>query len=289
MAKTYTIQRRGNVTFRQATRCIFCGSPGPLTDEHVFSRWTHRFLPPRSMKKYHVLRAETYIEKSDRFLFKRAGDIRDWQIECVCERRCNNGWMRQNIEDRARPIMIPLITGQPARILPEQQRVIAAWAVLKAMVAEYDRHGWVTTHHMQRKRLMRTLLPPERGWVVWIGHYARSRWVPFWGSSPFLYLSKQQERRARADVRATHFNSHISTQVVGQLFIHVIRSPARSFVEGWRFSTPDKGALLRIWPPGGASIAWPGRTMTDRDADYAATSLKTFLEDRARAALGAKG
>jgi hypothetical protein len=58
----------------------------------------------------------------------------------------------------------------------------------------------------------------------------------------------------------------MSTQVIGQLFIQIIRSPARDFIRGWRFSTPDKGALYRIWPPTGFSIPWPGRTMTDHDA-----------------------
>jgi hypothetical protein len=242
------------------------------------------------MKKYQILKAETYIERSDRFLFKRAGDIRDWQVQCVCEVKCNNGWMRQKIEDPARAVMVPIITGQRVRISVEHQRIIAAWATLKAMVAEFDEYARVTTHHTQRKLLMRTQAPPLQGWTVWIGHYVRSKWVPYWGSTPFLYLSSEQEKIRGAHKRATCYNSHISTQVIGQLFIHVIRSPARSFVNRWRFSTPHKGALFRIWPPANASINWPTRTMTDWDADYVASAMKTFLDDRTRAVLaGASG
>jgi hypothetical protein len=66
-------------------------------------------------------------------------------------------------------------------------------------------------------------------------------------------------------------------QVVGQLFVQIIRSPARDFIGRWRFSTPDKGSLFRIWPPAGFSIRWPGRTMTDRDADYVTTALRDYL------------
>jgi hypothetical protein len=194
MVKTYRRYRRGKIPFQEATHCIFCGSPD-LTAEHIFSRWTHRFLPPRSMRKYHVVRVDAQINRSDRFLIKRLGDIRDWKIPCVCEKTCNNGWMRQRIENLARPIMIPLISGDASlkgattRILPHQQKIIATWAVLKAMVAEYDPQSWVTTHHMQRQYLRRLAAPPPHGWAVWIGPYIRGNWLPHWGSFPFLYVS----------------------------------------------------------------------------------------------------
>jgi hypothetical protein len=133
---------------------------------------------------------------------------------------------------------------------------------------------------MHRKYLMKHHKPPIDSWVVWIGHYIRHHWQPYFGSVPFLYLSPKQEAR-RTNERATYYNSNISTQVIGQLFIQVIRSPARDFIKRWRFATPDKGTLTRIWPPAPFSIAWPTRTMTDRDADYTVGALKNFLEDRA--------
>ena len=171
MAETLRRYRRGRIPFQEATRCIFCGSNN-LTSEHVFSRWTHQFLPPRSMRKYHIMRADAQTDRSDRFLIKRPGDIRDWKIPCVCERVCNNGWMRRCVENKARPIMIPLINGDATlkgattRIFPHQQKIIATWAILKAMVAEYDPQSWVTTHHTQRKYLKRIAAPPPRGWAV---------------------------------------------------------------------------------------------------------------------------
>src|SRR5476649_2360549 len=104
MAKTFKRSNRGNISFQEATRCIFCGSTAKLTGEHVFSHWTHRFLPPRSMKKYQVMRSDSHLDRSDRRLVKRMGDIRDWKVNCVCEVTCNNGWMR-HIENQARPVM----------------------------------------------------------------------------------------------------------------------------------------------------------------------------------------
>jgi hypothetical protein len=164
---------------------------------------------------------------------------------------------------------------------------IAAWAALKAMVAEYDAHGWVTTHHLHRAYLMRNFTPPPRGWVIWIGPYIRKKWVTQCGSTPWLYLSDKQERRRGSNIKATYYNSHISTQVIGQLYIHVIRSPARGFIDRWRFTLPDRGSFFRIWPASSTSINWPGQPMTDRDADYIAGALYDFLIDRTFATIRA--
>ena len=87
---------------------------------------------------------------------KMPGQIRDWKVYCVCggtHLTCNGGWMRE-IEDRARPILIPLIKGEEIRLSPADQSVIAAWAALKAIVGEYDERMPVTVHHTHRKYLM---------------------------------------------------------------------------------------------------------------------------------------
>jgi hypothetical protein len=285
MAKTFETFKRGAIPFQKATRCIFCGA-SQLNGEHIFPRWSHTFLPPRSMRKYHVMRVDAQLTQSDRFLIKRAGDIRDWKVVCVCEKTCNNGWMRERVENVARPVMIPLIEGdrflrgETTRIPPHQQKIIATWAVLKAIIAEYDSHSWVTTHHTQRKYLRRMIAPPPHGWAVWIGPYLRVNWPTHWGSAPFLYLSPKQEARRGSNVMATYYNSHASTQVIGKLLIHVIRSPAHDFIERWRFTLPESGSLFRIWPPSDFSINWPGQFMNDRDADYVASALYNDLMDR---------
>jgi hypothetical protein len=154
-------------------KCIFCGFAGSLTSEHIWSRWTHRYIP-KSMKHYRSLRATSHPERSDFKVFKRRGDIQDWKVRCVCERTCNNGWMRKRIDEPARQVLIPLIEGRETRISPDQQRVIASWATLKAMVAEYDESAHVITHHKQRRYLMNRLEPPKKGWAVWIGHHVRT-------------------------------------------------------------------------------------------------------------------
>jgi hypothetical protein len=227
------------------------------------------------MKKYTSLRATAHAKHADYSLVKRAGDILDWQTRCVCETHCNNGWMRR-LDERARPILIPLVKGEVTRVSPDSQRVIAAWASMKAMVAEYDESGVVTTHHTQRKRMMLTQLPPERGWATWIGNFVRKRWPGYWSGHPFLVLPDEQVSR-RSHRRATYYNSQATTQVVGQLFIHILRSPMHRLAEKWRFSLPAGVSFFRIWPPSDYSISWPGGTMGDSDADYVAHAIEDYM------------
>ncbi len=76
---------------------------------------------------------------------------------------------------------------------------------------------------------------------------------------------------------ATYYNSQSSTQVIGQLFIHVLRSPMPNLIPRWRFAPPDRGTLFRIWPPTQTSIAWPAKTMTDLDAVYTSNAFMNFI------------
>ena len=108
------------ITRPTITRCIFCGDAPPekLTGEHVFPRWSHQYLPEETQKNYDSLRGISNPHGSKHYEIKRPGDIRHWTVKCVCGSRCNNGWMRRDIEDAAKPILIPLITGDSCRIFP---------------------------------------------------------------------------------------------------------------------------------------------------------------------------
>jgi hypothetical protein len=204
-----------------------------------------------------------------------SGQVRDWQIKCVCggdDKSCNNGWMRKRIEDSARPILKKLFRGESLRLCPGDQQRIAAWAVLKAIVAEYDEGDHITTHHMQRKYLMRHFLPPKRNWAVWIGCYERKEWKPEWISAALFGVPRGWPI-AKLNQTPTYFNGHTTTQVIGKLFIQIVSLPIPGFVERWRFALPDGGNLFRIWPATSYSIRWPGRVMNDREADLVSSAL----------------
>jgi hypothetical protein len=191
--------------------------------------------------------------------------------------------MRQLVEDHARPVLLPLIRGEAFRISPAQQQLIATWATMKAMVAEWGQRGHVTTNHMQRKRMMWRQLPPEKNWGVWIGRFVSDankpeseRYHPKWESHPFLLLPDRLAARYPNKI-ATYFNSQSSTQVIGEFFVHILRSPMPNLIPRWKFTLPNRGTLFRIWPRTETSIVWPQRTMTDLDAVYVANAFMNYM------------
>jgi hypothetical protein len=148
-------------------------------------------MPPRQKGKVRSLRGMRYVAKDDFKIVKMPGALRDWKIKCVCggtHKTCNNGWMRERIENTARPILTALIKGEAVRLSPYHQERISAWAVLKAMVSEFDIGSNVSTDQIQRDELMRTHLPPEDGWAVWIANFERGNWLPEWVSIPLCLI-----------------------------------------------------------------------------------------------------
>ena len=264
---------------RTITECIFCGGQN-LTHEHVFSKWTHKFLERRKPGRALAEIGRQYSDRSETEIVKLPGQIRDWKVRCVCggtHETCNGGWMRR-VEDTAKPILLPLIIGEEIRIFPYEQSIIATWAVLKSIVGEYDGRYITHVHHKQRQYLMEHGLPPTNGWGVWIGSFIRRNWIPEWVSRPFLLLPNHIVAKLPKH-EATYFNSCATTQVVNKLFIHVVHTPMPRFIPRLRFPLPHHGTLFRIWPPSETSIQWPGRSLSDQDADVAAHRAFSLIEE----------
>ena len=250
----------------------------------MFSRWMHKYLPPRPPGKTEVLRGKLLVDKNDLKPVKVTRQLQDWQIKCVCggvHKTCNNGWMRFEIEDKARPILIPLMKGESFRISPTQQHKLAAWIALKCMISEFDVGSYVTTHHSQRKRMLRTHKPPEKGWGIWIGNCNRENPRPAWSSMAFS-VKPNPKKNLDLNKPPTHYNSHASTQVINKLFIQVIRMPEFGFISTWHFKLPDGGVLFRIWPPAQFSINWPARALSDKETRLVADAFEHHIMGIAR-------
>jgi hypothetical protein len=175
--------------------------------------------------------------------------------------------------------MIPLIKGQQLRLSPDQQQIVATWAAMKAMVAEYSESEFVTTHHTQRKYLMTNRLPPKKGWSVWIAHYRKTANVNapmLWFSTPFLVLPDRVVARRR-DRRATYYNGQASTQIIGELLVHVLRSPHPRLALRFQFHLPRRQAIFRIWPPTVYGLGWPAGTIDDASTSYIGEAIKGFM------------
>jgi hypothetical protein len=249
-------------TDRDTPKCIFCGV-SPTTREHVFARWTHKYMPARKSGR---AKSHIAIQHVDRVVgrdFNLPGAIRDWQVKCVCA-SCNNGWM-SGLETAAEPIMQPLLLSQQTRLFEKDCETIATWAILKSTVVH---NKWV--HHTRRKFLMRARKPPK-DWGVWIANYQRQTWEGEWLSWP-VSVRTDAEKLAK---KPSAYNAHITIQMIKNLYIHVTNLPYQDFATKFRFTRPDGSSLgvVRIWPFDGTSIVWPQKPLLDDDAMMASEAV----------------
>lgn len=254
--------------------CIWCGRP-TNSGEHMFSRWTHRILPPRKTGRVTTAVSIEHLDgPQQHWTGKMPGQMRDWKINCVCggtRSSCNSGWMKA-IEDEAKPAMTPLIVGEEIRLLPTHQRIVATWAVLKNMIAN---HRSIPREHLDI--MWRDHAPPPEGWGVWIGHFERMNWKPEWLTRLFTVLP-DGEYAARPSPDVDFSNGSATTMVLNKLLIHVGHGPDVHFGHRWeQFERPNGQpvrGLFRIWPAvRETSVRWPSRALSDSDADAVANDL----------------
>lgn len=145
--------------------CVFCGR-SPVTREHVWPRWARV-----------VWETEGQLPHFQQVVQEDRADLsRDWRqhacsttVTVVCQ-ACNNGWMA-DLEQRAKPMLEPMLQGRGRQLHAGGQRTLAAWALKTAMMIEHT-HGAVQ-HVIPREDyadLMKRLEPSARV-LIWMAAY----------------------------------------------------------------------------------------------------------------------
>lgn len=135
--------------------CVFCGASGNLTNEDAWPKWLIQ----------HIVKKGTEVNQrwGDRnglvgFTSRR----QNVTVRRVCS-TCNNGWM-SDMEVVAKPLLLPWIDGERARLLYRQQQGIATWAIKTTMMLQYtpmSRAGIVIPANHYRELFERKTMPPE--------------------------------------------------------------------------------------------------------------------------------
>ena len=249
-----------------ARACIYCGADEKLTSEHVFGDWTRKYVE-RTYQKYSFqsVIAPSPGQAVGKPVKIRAGDPLNSQIKAVCA-KCNSGWMSQ-IQERAKPFLIPLFEGSPRVLGRDAQRRIATWASLASMTAEFISRDPVDVSipQFERAKIM-ARSRPSNSFRVWIGKYEREKWGGQWrhGTIP-IYSSNEIEEASRG----AHAPNHQTTSfTIGKLFVHVFSGHFRHIIARWDWQNALRAlsALKQIWPIENNVVHWPGTTMTDADA-----------------------
>jgi hypothetical protein len=155
---------------KSTTPCVFCGTTGSLSTEHVVPKWVRKALQISEPVK--EFRGTTYVGAAEALAIV---------FHDVCT-SCNTGWM-ERLEMAARPALEPLLLGAAAdttRMLdPDQQAILATWAVKTALLLNLGKfrgrdHGWIPFSTLQwLHRHHHSRMPPP-GTRVWMGGFNTS-------------------------------------------------------------------------------------------------------------------
>jgi hypothetical protein len=266
-----------------SNRCIFCGDLAMLTSEHVWGEWIKKYVSP-TMNKHGS--AHVYVRRPGEpdapIITRKAGDPVMTQVEEVCE-KCNTGFLSQ-IQNRAKPYLLPLFEGKPSRLDEAAQSIIASWIAMTTMTASYSIRGRERIAISQSDRdWLRSTLTAPKDWRIWIGHceeWARKeQWVhvtlPIFDSENIPETVTDNDRLP---------NTQTTAFKIGKLYAFSMSCPFPTTLFGWDWRTYPRAILFlhEIWPRAeGRVVAWPFARMATRDAEGIARAFLAYIEDLA--------
>jgi hypothetical protein len=239
-----------------AGKCIFCGeTEAKITREHIWADWLTSYVT-KDLLNYEAGKITVNLpglpsSESSRLI---GGDPKSRRVKCVCV-HCNTGWMRE-IQDQAKPIIVPMLKGEALTLYAKQRNIIAAWIAMAVMCSEFGKDSLRAISQADRDYLHNHKIPPLKNWRIWIGHYHRGVSHTQWDRRALLILPKKEvaQARAAAAVSLAH-NTQSTTYTVGEVLIHAISSEWDKCVRLFHITPPD--LLLDLWPVRGRALIWP--------------------------------
>lgn len=168
------------------------------------------------------------------------------------------------LQERARPILIPLVEGRASELDAAAKSIIAAWAGMAIMAAEFLEKDKVAVSPEDRAYLMQYHRLPNN-WKVWAAHYRRGSWRAYWYHNSLPVFSEEDTPEA-GDGGILRPNTQTTTFVAGNLYIHAMSSSASGLVRLFRFIGTASDKLVQIWPPTDRVVIWPKDHLTDSEA-----------------------
>ncbi len=230
--------------------CVFCGSDGSMTGEHVFPDWLSEIGLPLDP----TLHMSGPINRTGRDLGVRP-PFRQ-KVRDVCE-GCNSGWMSQ-LEDHAKRALTPLILGDSAPVPTDEHASLTSWAQKTALVAllvssDDDRDGGYGVprseyHEMYVSGVEAQPLPNSQ---AWIGRYHGVRLGSAWTVPLTLKVGDRDPELPQG---------YVSTVVVGAMLIQVVR-----WIEIQPPAVSSRRRLPRLWPSSGEISQLGGDVISEVD------------------------
>lgn len=217
--------------------CVFCGGR-PLTREHLWPDWLRAYFgDPERLHRH---------GSSDD---QRLDVLREWTAKAATQtaritcKGCNNEW-GSSMEDDAKPLLLPMISGKRQRLSQTSQRVISTWAAHTMMVIDHSHsRTLIPDEHLALLRQTDNL---PAGTVAWISAYSGSKYA------------------ASCVVAPSGDDGWAATLQTGRLVIQMYSRTGGEEGIG-RLFRETRDWNIQVWPPRADRLMWPPRNSKNDD------------------------
>jgi len=205
---------------------------------------------------------------------KVTGDPKSRRVKIVCQ-RCNNEWM-SILQDRAKPLLLPLMKGEKTTLNEQKQKIIAAWAAMTVINAEYITPGRAAISVVYRRHLFQHKEAPPRI-RIWIGNFRRRKWPAYWVHNSLLIAPGDAPYPWQVGPGGLLWpNTQVTTLTFGALYLQAFSCPYPEILGGLQ---PLKQYMIQVWPIREKFMVWPPTaTIDDRAADGIAGAIFSKLD-----------
>jgi hypothetical protein len=171
------------------------------------------------------------------------------------------------LQERAKPILTPLLLGEQPTLAASDQRLIAAWITMVTMVYEFSDPATVAISQAERTTFMNTGEPPANWWIA-IGNLKNThRQIAHTGA--VMFSGK------RPNPLSEKLNTQVTTGAIGRLIFQAFSS---GFTTIDLTGTTTFGlGLTRIWPTAGHPVRTI-RPLNESEAERVYTTLRASLD-----------
>jgi hypothetical protein len=220
-------------------KCMFCGKEGKRTYEDGWPNWLlamFETLPGNTATEYRTINGRRVNVREN---VKGRPSKRRRRIVCG---PCNEGWM-SNLEEAAKPILVPLILGEQRPLSESDQRVLATWAIKTGMTLnEMTKETTILAPLAVRRHLAESSSPPP-GYSVYMA-------VPNDLARELTHRHLGFADLENGTLGEPYGIAHLL--VVGRIAFQVIGE----FLDNRPLAPIDGDVFQRIWPEP-TPVSWP--------------------------------
>jgi hypothetical protein len=235
--------------------CVLCGNTigrGTHSRQHVFPDWLEQFFIPQDEAGEPIEYQRKLKRRGEQMRTEEWRDLPfNMKVKVLCK-PCNNEWCNE-LENAAKPLLIPMIGGNKLTLTAVDQTAIATWATLLILMLQLTHRDGERSIADDAYRWFRKWGAPLPNEQIWIALYDGA------GEWPVSYRHYGMSIYPAAVSKPPEdLNAHGLVITIGYLAIvgfgHTLGGSLQV--------SPQRGAptaLLRaLWPTLGDSVEFPG-------------------------------